>query len=161
MATQSLPIPMPQAQARSQARTSSSRFPSVRIAIAVFAALLILFGWLHLLLAMQTASTNRMILIKEEELSIQKRDNAVILRKIAEEESPRKLETRLLEAGYKVSEPLFLLLTEFIAEDNAGSDAQEAFSSMTGNTGDTSTLPQSLLGLAPDESSGTHTQAGR
>jgi hypothetical protein len=157
MASHSLPIPLPQAQARSQTHTSS-RLPSVRIAIAIFAVLLILFGWLHLLVAMQTTSTNRLILIKAEELGLQKRDNVAVQRKIAEAESPRSLGSRLLLEGYQVSEPMYLPLPQLAAEDKTASSGQEASSSMNINRGKTSiSLPRSLVEPVSGESSGTQT----
>jgi hypothetical protein len=127
------------------------RLPSIRIAIAIFAALLILFGWLHLLLAMQTTSTNRLIMIKAEELRVQNRDNAAVLRKIAEAESPRSMESRILVAGYEANERIYLHLPQPVAEGPTGSEGQELSSSRATDrevtsASESSSLWQSILG---------------
>ncbi len=119
MASHSLPVPVPQARERSQVHVTS-RLPSLRVAIAVFAALLILFGWLHLLVAMQTAATDRQILDGEAELNRLERETQTVLLKVAGYESPRIMAQRLEEEGYVLQEALYLDLSQPIAQYTEG-----------------------------------------
>jgi hypothetical protein len=107
MASHSLPVPVPQARERSQLHVAN-RLPSLRVAVAVFAALLILFAWLHLLVAMQIASTNRLIMQRTAELDRLERDKQAILLKIAQSESPIVMVQRLLEEGFVRQELMYL-----------------------------------------------------
>jgi|GEM_PF-2422222 len=145
MTSHSLPVPAPQARERSQPHVTS-RFPSLRVAIAVFAALLILFGWLHLLVAMQIASTDRLILDKEADFDRLERDTQVVLLKIGWGESPRIMEGRLAEEGYERQDALYLELSQPFAKHRGGSDGQLASfapSSVAKET--TASQPPSLL----------------
>jgi hypothetical protein len=160
MASHSLPIPVPQARVRSEAHTSS-RLPSVQVTIAVFAALLILFGWLHLLLAMQIASTDRQILSKNEELRMQKRDNAAVLRHIAEAESPRNMEDRIELEDYQVGGRVYLYLPELAEEDAPGSDRSEAAPLIdTEHQAQATPVPSSLIESVFGELYGSQTRVG-
>lgn len=126
MASHSLPIPFPQAQERTRA-PATSRIPSLWTAVVIFVALLILFGWLHLIVALQIASTNREIQIITQEMDDMERQNAILLRQIAEAESPILLEKRLLLGGYQTKEPVYLLLSESAAGDAMDGDAERGY----------------------------------
>ena len=123
MASHSLPVPVPQARERSQLHVAN-RLPSLRIAVAVFAALLILFAWLHLLVAMQIASTNRLITERTAELSRLERDKQVILLKIAQSESPIVMTQRLLEEGFVRQELMYLDVSQTAAQSMTGENEQ-------------------------------------
>jgi hypothetical protein len=107
MASSSALIPMPQTKASARLRLAAQA-PTLRIAFILFVVLLILFGWLHLILAMHIASTTRLIHQQEKVQDKLDRDKAALLQQIAEAESPRNMETRLEAAGYVREEPLFL-----------------------------------------------------
>jgi hypothetical protein len=98
----------------------SSRLPSLRVAVAVFTALLILFAWLHLLVAMQIASTDRLIIQRTAELERLEREKQAILLKIAEGKSPHVMTQRLLDEGFLRQELVYLDLgltsTEYFAQ---------------------------------------------
>jgi hypothetical protein len=127
MASHSLPIPFPQAQERTRA-PATSRTPSLWTAVVIFVALLILFGWLHLIVALQIASTNREIQIMTQDLDVMERQRAILLRQIAEAESPILLEKRLLLGGYQPKEPVYyLLLPESAAGDAMDGDSERGY----------------------------------
>lgn len=145
MASSSALIPMPQTKAPARLRLAAQA-PTLRIAFILFLVLLILFGWLHLILAMHIASTTR--LIHEQELVQDKleRDKAALLQQIAEAESPRKMETRLRAADYVRKEPLFLGAFSPVAmeaDDDTGLGSS-SFASAT-STETTSSTSGSLL----------------
>jgi hypothetical protein len=66
----------------------------------VFVILLILFQWLHLILALQMGATSREMQLITEEIAQQERLNALLLRAIAEAESPRRLGDYAETLGY-------------------------------------------------------------
>lgn len=109
MASHSLPIPLPHTRERTETGITN-RGLSVRTAIAIFAVLFLLFGWLHLFLALEITATNREIQNKMTELQKHKRDMAAILIEIAEAESPQEMELRVLNAGFRRQELVYLLL---------------------------------------------------
>jgi hypothetical protein len=83
----------------------------LRVAVAVFATLLVLFAWLHLLVAMEIASTNRLIMEQTAKLERLERDKQAILLRIAWEESPLVMEPRLQDEGFIQQEPVYLDLS--------------------------------------------------
>ncbi len=95
------------------------RVPSTRTILIIFVALLILFSWLHFILALQIASTGRQIQIQTEELQKIERENTAILQDIAEAESPRRLAERARSLGYEPQQPIYLP----IRGASAGADA--------------------------------------
>ena len=145
MASYSLPVPVPQARERSQLHVTSST-PSLRVAIAVFAALLILFGWLHLLVAMQIASTDRLILDKKAEIERLERDTHAVLLKIGQGESPRIMKERLTEEVYVLEDALYLVLSQPFAKHRGGNNGQLAsFAPIAVAKETTASQPPSLL----------------
>jgi hypothetical protein len=99
MASHSLPVPyrQPSQHALTQGAT---RVPSLRTVAIVFVILLILFQWLHLILALEMAATSREMQLITEEIEQQERLNALLLRAIAEAESPRRLGKHAEILGY-------------------------------------------------------------
>ncbi len=95
------------APGRSRPRLSA-RPPSLRTAIIIFVGLLILFRWLHLILALQIASTGRQIDITTDELHRIERHNMALMHEIAEAEAPANLSRRAYEAGYRPRQPVYL-----------------------------------------------------
>lgn len=144
MASHSLPVPVPQARERSQVHVTS-RLPSLRVAIAVFAALLILFGWLHLLVAMQTAATERLILNGGAQLDILERETQALLLKIAEGESPRAMAPRVGTEGYVLQEPLYLELSQPTVPSTEGQIDQAPFAPSNATEQTAASQPSSLL----------------
>jgi hypothetical protein len=80
--------------------------------VAISVALLILFTWLHLVLALQIAATNRQLLTQAGELDRLVRDNGAVLVEIAQAQTPQKLQERALQMGFRPQEPVYLLLPE-------------------------------------------------
>ncbi len=105
MAGHSLPTPF--SQARKQSHTDHHT-PSMRTVLIIFVALLILFGWLHLILALEIASTGRQIQIKTEELKEIQRDNNNLRWKIAKIWSSAEMARRAIEEGYEPRQPIYL-----------------------------------------------------
>jgi hypothetical protein len=115
MASQPLSIPAPQAE-RVEKYVSTRTIP-MRTVVAVFSALLILFAWLHFVLALQIASTNQQIYDERQALAKQERENAIILLRIAEAESPRNLEQRAILAQYEPQKPRYLMVKQTLDAD--------------------------------------------
>lgn len=115
MASQPLPMPAVQAAERVQKQLYSRTIP-VRTVVAVFGALLILFAWLHFVLALQIASTNRQIYEESQELARVERHNAVRLLRIAEAESPQNLEQRAIQVEYRPQQPRYLMVKQTSVE---------------------------------------------
>jgi hypothetical protein len=86
----------------------SARAPSLRTAFVIFIGLLIVFRWLHLILALQIASTGREMQIQTEELQRIERHNAALQREIAGAESPQNLAERAYQQGYRPRQPIYL-----------------------------------------------------
>lgn len=126
MASHSLPVPIHQARERSQVRMPSHRMPSLRVAIAIFAALLILFAWLHLMVAMQITSTNRLILEREAELQRLERDVEAVMLKVAREESPGVVTERGQAAGYVNGDRIYIELAQPIVQEMDPEQGQQA-----------------------------------
>jgi len=107
MASQSLPVPV---QAHKQSRTQPSVHSlSLRAACIAFVAIVILFRWLHLIVSLQVASTDRQIQISNDELAKFERANAALLYSIAEASSPRSLSERSKELGYGPQAPAYVV----------------------------------------------------
>jgi hypothetical protein len=126
MASQSLPIPVPQTKAwvRAGARAINRTLPLWTV-VAILAALLILFGWLHLILALEVTSTNRAIQERTAVLDRIERDQAIIVREIAAARSPQRLEDRALQGGFQTHRPLYLIIEPGLAETDPGTGAEE------------------------------------
>lgn len=110
MASHSAPMPAAQARERTRAGENNRALP-VQAAIGIFAVLLILFSWLHLVSALQVASTDRQIYERGKELEKLERDNAAILLQSAESWTPKGLEEEAIRQGYKPQIPLYIPLS--------------------------------------------------
>jgi hypothetical protein len=119
MASRSLPIPTRQAQKQVQTRTWAHA-PSLRAAIIAFVAVLILFRWLHLILALQIASTGRQIQLENVELQRLERANSELQRRIAAAESPGLLADEAIQLGYAPRSPLYVRVAELIGSPQNG-----------------------------------------
>lgn len=115
MASHSVPVPFPRARERTRVAISRRAVP-VQTAIAVFVVLLILFGWLHLIIALQISATDRLIQAEAAELERLKRKQVVLLREISEAQAPASLEDRAMRAGYAPQKPTYLMLEPLGAE---------------------------------------------
>lgn len=126
MASQSLPIPVPQTKTwmRAGARAINRVLPLWTV-VAILAALLILFGWLHLILALQVVSTNRAIQEGTQVLDKIERSQAIIVREIAEARSPERLEDRALQEGFQAHQPVYLIVQQDLDATGTGVDPEE------------------------------------
>jgi len=107
VASHSLPIALRQATKRSQAH-ASVRVPTLRTASIILIAVLILFRWLHLILALDITSTGRQIQKKTMELHQLERANAELQLQVAEGESPGRLSEEAARLGYQPRPPLYI-----------------------------------------------------
>jgi hypothetical protein len=80
----------------------------MQLIVTVGIALLILFGWLRLILALEIASTGRQIQILTEELASIERGNNGLRLKIATALSPERLARIAEELGYALYEPIYV-----------------------------------------------------
>ncbi len=109
MASHSIPIAIAQAHKRTRSRAASQAL-SLRTAFFVLIALAILFGWLHVILSLEIASTGRQIQLKTGELEAIQRQNNLLRWQVAEAMSPEKLAARARELGYELRSPIYLPL---------------------------------------------------
>ena len=106
-----------------QARARSSRrIPALHIIIAVLIALLLLFLWMHFLLAMQIEATGREIQEEMVVLDRLERQNAALGRKIAESSSQEVLTRRAQEIGYELKTPHYLSLARPLLEPGSSEE---------------------------------------
>jgi hypothetical protein len=136
MASHSLPIPLSPAR-RSPRERATVRAPSMRLVLTVSIALLILFSWLRLILALQIASTGREIQLRSRELEKMERDSQAIQLKIAEAMSPPNLAKFSEEQGFTAHAPVYVPVSdEFLASPGkepaiSGRDAPPASESQS------------------------------
>jgi hypothetical protein len=138
----------------------SHRLPSLGVAIAIFAALLILFAWLHLMVSMQISSVNRLILQKEEELERLERDTEAIMLKVAREESPGAMKQRGDAAGYVKGDRIYIELTQPLVQEMEMEEGQQvpAINSAPVPETEPSRLPALLESVFGSSKSGTQAQ---
>lgn len=78
-----------------------TRTPSLRTALIIFVSVLILFRWLHLILALQITSTGRQIQASTQLLQRMERETTALQAAIAEAESPVTLAAAARRLGYQ------------------------------------------------------------
>lgn len=140
MASRSIPIPFRKSE---QTRTQTMVYaPSLRTAVIAFIAVLILFRWLHLILALQIAGTGRQIQAQTDQLHQLERQNASLLDQASLAQSPQDLADRAEELGYRSGTPVYLTSDKPLA--TATDSGQEAAVSS----------PPGLAGTIPGLASG-------
>lgn len=107
MASQLLPTPFSQTREKTQMR-ATDRTLSARTVITIFIILLILFGWLHLILALEIASTGRQIQLKMDELLKIESENDDLQLETAEILSATEMVPRAESLGYSHQQPIYL-----------------------------------------------------
>lgn len=111
------PLSLPLKQARKRTEVQIVRYtPSVRTVVITLVALLILFGWLHLILALEIASTGRQIQIETGELEKIQRTNDMLRWTIASELSSTEMAQRAVAKGYVRQEPVYLPLSQLLTQ---------------------------------------------
>jgi hypothetical protein len=104
-----------------QARARSNRrVPVLHIVVAVVIAVLLLFLWMHFLLAMQIEATGRQIQEEMVVLDRLERQNAALGRRIAENSSQELLTRRAEAMGYELVTPHYLQLARPLLEPANG-----------------------------------------
>jgi cell division protein FtsB len=93
-------------------RSAVSGALPLRMALLLFAVVLILFGWLHFVLALEISATGHQIQDKTHELAKLQRDVAALERSIALESSPSVMESRALQAKYRVQQAIYVMLAQ-------------------------------------------------
>ena len=111
MASHSLPVPFRQPSQHALTQ-GAARVPSLRTVVIVFVILLILFQWLHLILALGMGATSREMQLIRKEIEQQERLNALLLRAIAEAESPRRLGKHAEILGYVPGTRIYIELDD-------------------------------------------------
>jgi len=107
MASHSLPVPVPRTRGQSRDR-ASVRGPSVRVLVAVSIALLILFSWLRVILALEIASTGRQIQLRAQDLDGIERGNDNLRLQISHALSPTRLAPLAEEMGFQPHKPVYV-----------------------------------------------------
>lgn len=123
MTTQSDVIPVKGPRFRVRTRVG---IPPLRTVILGLVALLILFRWLHLILALQTATYGRDVQIRTEELMRLERQNNLLRSQIAEAESPLVLSERGLLLGLIPRTPVYLPVEVTPPEGGDGEPSSDA-----------------------------------
>lgn len=121
MSSQSLPIPV-NAIKQNRSKASLHTLP-LRAALIAFVAIIILFRWMHLIVSLQVASTDRQIQIDQDRLAEVERANAALLCSIAEASSPRSFAERATDLGYGPQPPAYVLSDRLILSDAEGSSS--------------------------------------
>lgn len=144
MASQSLPIPLPKVHERTQAHLATHA-PSLKVVFIAFVALLILFLWLHLILAEDIATTGREIQTQTEVLHGLERDIAVLQRRIAEPESQHIMSQRAEQAEYELRKPIYVTVSRPLSKPE-GEAAREGMQLPTNGTASGASPIQASLG---------------
>ncbi len=105
--------------------TVSSRAPSLRTAVIVFIAVLILFRWLHLVLALDITSTGRQIQSRTDELHRHQRVVSDIQRRIGIAEAPGRLSELASQMGYGPRQAVYLPLDGPLVPLTDGDSSEE------------------------------------
>ena len=112
--------------AKETGKAAPAAIVPLRTALFGGAALLILFAWLHLILALQIASTGRQIQIATEDLQRLRRDNTAVIRDTAIAESAEKMTARAAALGYGPQAPVYLVLGQASATTGGEVDGSYA-----------------------------------
>lgn len=86
--------------------------PATGVVVAGLVALLILFLWLHFVLAQEIESAGREILAQTEQLHRIERHNHELRRKISIAGSQERMAERSRELGYAVQQPVYLVVEQ-------------------------------------------------
>lgn len=93
-------------------RYKRKQSPSAGIVVAVLVAFLILFWWLHLILAQKIESAGREIQVRTEELHRIERHNHELRRQISIAGSQERMAERSERMGYTSKRPIYLLVDQ-------------------------------------------------
>lgn len=114
MSSHSLPFPLRQTRGKIQLGVGT-RLPSLRTVLFIVVAVLILFRWLNLILALEITRTGREIQTGTEQLRRQERHNARLRLDIAQAQAPTGLAEEATKLGYQPRKPEYLPLDEPLA----------------------------------------------
>jgi len=151
MAIHSLPVPVPRTRGQSRDR-ASVRGPSVRVLVAVSIALLILFSWLRVILALEIASTGRQIQLRAQDLDGIERGNDNLRLQISHALSPTRLAPLAEEMGFQPHKPVYVPWPELPAvEEGPDLADQERLRLLIDDDGSAASQDSSLLDAAVNE----------
>jgi len=151
MASHSLPVPVPRTRGQSRDR-ASVRGPSVRVLVAVSVALLILFSWLRVILALEIASTGRQIQLRAQDLDGIERGNDNLRLQISHALSPTRLAPLAEEMGFQPHKPVYVPWPELPAvEEGPDLADQERLRLLIDDDGSAASQDSSLLDAAVNE----------
>jgi hypothetical protein len=126
-------------------KTASRPIVPLRTALFGGAALLILFAWLHLILALQIASTGRQIQMATEELNKLRRDNLAVIRDTAIAGSEENMTKRAEAMGYALQAPVYLSLGQTLSTTGPAVGAAQDDAGRPGGAGQGGIVTQFLL----------------
>lgn len=90
---------------------------STHVAVAILIALLILFLWLHFILAQQSETIGRQMAAATERLNQIERHNQVLLQEITMAESQSNMSAAAQALGFRPQQPLYLAINRPLASD--------------------------------------------
>lgn len=97
------------------------------VVLGVLVALLILFYWLHFLVAHENESIGRKIQAQTEELARIERVNMALRQQVATTYAEAVMAERARALGYRPQQPLYLLVDRPLAPASAGSHSDRLF----------------------------------
>ncbi len=101
-------------------RYKRNRASAAGIALAVLVALLILFWWLHFIIAQKIESAGREVEVRTEELHRIERHNQELRRKISIAGSQERMAERSESMGYTPQRPIYLLVDQALPPSTQG-----------------------------------------
>jgi hypothetical protein len=102
-------------------RDKGKHAPSAGTVLAVLVTLLILFHWMHFILAQRIESAGREIQVKTGELRRLERQNGELRRQISIAASQDRMARRSSNMGYTVQRPVYLLVDQPLPPTSKGS----------------------------------------
>lgn len=109
--------------------------PTAGAVLAAMVALLILFQWMHFILAQGIESTGREIQVKTAELDKIERQNNELRRQISIAGSQERMAGRSSNLGYDVQRPVYLMVDEPLPPASESSRLTDPGVAMTGEDG--------------------------
>jgi hypothetical protein len=95
------------------------------IAVGVFLALLILFLWLHFIVAQENEMIGREIQARTEDLARIERENMALRRQVAAAWAEPEMARRARSLGYQPQQPLYILLSQPLVPAAGGSRTEK------------------------------------
>ncbi|MBN1656747.1 MAG: hypothetical protein JXA93_00020 [Anaerolineae bacterium] len=108
----------------SRYQKGSSHTPGPTVIAGVFVALLILFLWLHFIVAQENEMIGREIQARTEELARIERENLALRQQLAAVFAEQEMAGRAYTLGFRAQPPLYLLLSHPLVPAAGGSRSE-------------------------------------